>query len=84
MNTSFTLSLSELNVDFLKTIKSAFKNEREITISISSQEDFELNKPETKAGYINRILKAKANLEKGKGIVYTESELNELYINTLL
>lgn len=83
MNTSFTLKLSELDANFLAIVKSAFKNEREVKIDISSTEDFGLNEPETKEEYIARILKAKANLEAGKGIEYTEAELNELYINVL-
>ncbi len=84
MNTSFTLSLSELDENFLNTIKTVFKNEREIIVNISGIDDFELNKPESNKKYISRLLKAKENLKNGKGIAYTESELNKLYIDTLL
>ncbi len=83
MNTSFTLSLSELDQNFLNTIKTIFKKEREIVISITSINDFELNKPETNENYIKRVLKAKKNLQAGKGLVFTETELNKLYSNTV-
>jgi len=84
MDTSFTIKVTELDDNFLKTIQTAFKNERKVTINISSSVDFDLNKFETKEEYIARILKAKNNLEAGKGIAYPEAELNELFLNTVL
>ncbi len=83
MNTSFTLSLSELDENFLNTIKTIFKKEREIIINISGIDDFELNKPETNENYIKRLLKAKENLKNGKGLAYSEAELNKLYVDTI-
>ena len=48
METSFRIKLSELDSDILKTIRQLFKKDREITLTISSATDFDLNKTESK------------------------------------
>ncbi len=78
METILRIKVSDLDVDFIKAIKSLFKKEREIEITVSSATDFNLNKTETKAEYIARIKKAIKNVEKGNVIAFTDKEFNKL------
>ncbi|MEP7170752.1 MAG: hypothetical protein ABI855_15395 [Bacteroidota bacterium] len=63
METSFRIKLSELDTDIIKTIRQLFKKDREITLTITSATDFDLNKTETKQEYFSRLKKAIKNLE---------------------
>ncbi|WP_026903885.1 hypothetical protein [Pedobacter glucosidilyticus] len=83
METTFRLKLSELDENLLNSIKSLFKDDREINLTISSATDFDLNQQETKEEYFTRLAKAISNLDKGQGVTYTEEELNELVISNL-
>ena len=64
MESTFTIKLNELNIDFIQSIKKLFKKDREIQITISSAEDFGLNEPETKDAYFARIQTSINNLNK--------------------
>lgn len=44
METVLRIKVSDLDVDFIKAIKSLFKKEREIEITVSSITDFGLHK----------------------------------------
>ena len=63
METILKIKVSDLDVDFIKAIKTLFKKDREIEITVSSATDFGLNKTETKEEYIGRIIKAAENLQ---------------------
>jgi hypothetical protein len=83
METVLRIKVSDLDVDFIKAIKSLFKKEREIEITVSSATDFGLNKTETKEEYIARIKRAIKNVEKGNVVSFTEEgfdKLNEHFI----
>ena len=78
MQTAVRLKLSELNNDFLKTIKALFKKEKELDIFISSVKDKNFPEFETKEIYERRLNKAIENAEKGKHLIsFTEEELEE-------
>ena len=63
METIFRIKPNELTIDFLDKVKSLFKNEEVIEISISPMSDFGLTKKEDKKGYEDRVNKAINNLE---------------------
>jgi len=83
METSVTIRLSELDNNFIEAIKKLFSKDREITISVTSATDFDLNIEETKEEYLTRLIKAKENLDKGKGISFTEEELKDFVLSKL-
>jgi len=78
METVLRIKVSDLDIDFIKAIKSLFKKEREIEITVSSATDFGLNKTETKEEYIARIKRAIKNVEKGNVVSFTEEEFDKL------
>jgi len=78
METVLRIKVSDLDVDFIKVIKSLFKKDREIEITVSSATDFGLNKTETKEEYIARIKRAIKNVEKGNVVSFTEEEFDKL------
>ena len=63
METIFRIKPNELTIDFLDKVKSLFKNEEVIEISISPMSDFGLTKKEGRQEYEDRIKKAITNLE---------------------
>lgn len=78
MQTVVRLKLSELNSDFIKTIKALFKKEKELDIFISSVNDKSFPELETKENYEQRLNKAIDNAEKGKHLIsFTEEEFEE-------
>ena len=83
MESSFTLKVSELDSDFVKTIKKLFKKDREISITISSATDFDLNIVETKEEYFARLEKALKNLEGGGGVSMSEKELDKNFMEMI-
>ena len=83
METTLRIKVSELDKDLLKAIKQLFKDDREINLTISSATDFDLNKTETAAQYLDRLKKAIVNLNEGRGVTYTEEQLSELVIGQL-
>ena len=78
METVLRIKVSDLDVDFVKAIKTLFKKDREIEITISSASDFGLNQTETKEEYIVRILKAANNVAKGNVVSFTEDEFEKV------
>lgn len=58
METIFRIKPNELTIDFLDKVKTLFKNDEVIEISISPLSDFGLTKKEDKKGYEERIKKA--------------------------
>ena len=78
METLLKIKVSDLDVDFINAIKTLFKKDSEIEITVSSATDFGLNKTETKEEYIARIIKAAKNVENGHIVYFTDNELAEL------
>jgi len=78
METVLRIKVSDLDIDFVKAIKTLFKKDREIEITISSASDFGLNQTETKEEYIARILKAADNVAHGKVVSFTEDEFEKV------
>ena len=78
METVLRIKVSDLDVDFVKAVKTLFKKDREIEITISSASDFGLNQTETKEEYIARILKAANNVANGNVVSFTEDEFEKV------
>ena len=79
METIFRIKPNELTIDFLDKVKSLFKNEEVIEISISPMSDFGLTKKEGKKEYEERVIKAINNLEGNKdSISFSEDEFDSL------
>ncbi len=79
METIFRLKATDLNLDFLKAIKSLFKNDNEIEVQITSHSDFGIYKSETQTECNERIEQSYANLKKKRNIVsFTGEEFEAL------
>jgi len=78
METVLKIKVSDLDVGFIKAIKTLFKKDSEIEITISSATDFGLNITETKEEYIARIIKAAKNVENGHVVSFTDNDLDKL------
>ena len=74
MVTTFRVNINDLNENFFDTLKKFFINERELEIIVKPSTDFNLNKPETKDEYENRILNAIKNIENGNVVEFTLEE----------
>ena len=83
METVLKIKVSDLDIDFIKVIKSLFKKEREIEITVTSATDFGLNKTETKEEYIARIKRAIKSVEKGNVVSFTEEKFDKLNENLI-
>ena len=84
METVFRLKVSEFNESFIETIKTLFKNDKEIEVNISSITDFNLNITETKEEYTKRIDQAIENIENNKDTIsFNEKEFEDLTQNLL-
>lgn len=79
METIFRIKPNELNLDFLDKVKTLFRNEEVIEISISPVSDFSLTKKEGRKGYEDRVNRAIKNLEGNKDTVsFSEDEFESL------
>ena len=83
MDTIFRIKPSELTLNFLDKLKTLYRNEEVIEISISSVSDFGLTKKEGRKGYEDRVTKAIKNLEGNKDIVSLSEDEFESLINDL-
>jgi hypothetical protein len=86
METIIRIKSSEFTPDFLDKVKTLFKNDEAIEISISSVSDFGLTKKEGHKGYEDRVNRAIKNLEANKDTVsFSEDEfeslINDLHIS---
>ena len=79
METVIRLKPSELTPDFIDKVRSLFKNDEAIEISISSVSDFGLTKKEGKKGYEDRVNRAIKNIEENKDTIsFSEDEFESL------
>lgn len=78
METVFRMRTSELNVEFLKAVKSLFDGDRELEISIQATTDSTTKVEETKAQYISRLEKSAEEVEQGKVVRFSGEEFQAL------
>ena len=83
METIIRIKPSELTPDFIDKVKTLFKDDKTIEISISSVSDFGLTNKEGKKEYEDRVNKAIKNLEENRNTIsFSEDEFESL-INDL-
>lgn len=83
METVIRIKPSELTPDFIDKVKTLFKNDEAIEISISSVSDYGLMKKECKKEYEDRVNEAIKNLEENRDTIsFSEDEFESL-INDL-
>ena len=83
METIIRIKPSELTPDFIDKIKTFFKNDEAIEISISSVSDFGLTKKEAKLEYEDRVNKAIKNLDTDKDTISFSEDEFESMVNDL-
>ena len=84
MESTFVLRRSELTSDFIETIKTLFKNQEELQITVTASQDFGLNKVEDSELYWKRLNKAAHNVELRNEVVeMSETELDEFAADLL-
>lgn len=83
MDSTFILRSDELDIKFLESIKSLYKDSQMIQITISKSDDSNLDKTETKEEYYQRLEKAAQTVENGNKITFTTKEFDELVNETL-
>ena len=83
METIFRIKTSELTPDFIDKIKTFFKNDEAIEISISSVTDFGLTKKEGNKGYEDRVNRAIKNLDTDKDTISFSEDEFESMVNDL-
>ncbi len=81
MDALIKIPSSEFNEDVFKKIKALIKSvgNAEITIAVSNKTDDSFRN-ESKEEYWNRLNKSVADIEEGKGVVFTMNEL-EAYLH---
>ena len=77
METSFHIKLSELNTDFLKALKSLFKKEEDIEISLTVKPS-DLAKDKRVKAYFKKLDASLNNVEKGNVISFSPSEFDKM------
>jgi hypothetical protein len=84
METIIRIKTSDLTPDFLNKIKTLFKNEESLEISITPVSDFGLTKKESQEEYIKRVNDAIGNLEGKKDTIgFSQGEFESLTIDLL-
>jgi hypothetical protein len=84
METTFVISKTELNNDFLDSLKKLFKHQKQIQISVSVAEDFNLLQTETPRDYLDRLEKCLADMNSKKStITFTETQLDDIIFEIL-
>ncbi len=84
METTFVINQSELNSDFLASLKKLFKHRSQLQITVTTAEDFQLLSPETPSQYLSRLEKCLADVNAGKNTIsFTEEQLDDMILETL-
>jgi hypothetical protein len=79
MESTFVIRRDELNIEFIEIIKTLFKNQQELQITVTASQDFGLNEPEDKEAYWTRLKKAASNVESRTQVVeVSENDLDEM------
>ncbi len=84
METTFVISPEELDDNFLASLKKLFKHGKQLQISVSVFEDFNLLQSETPQQHLARLEKCLADIKTGKHIItVTDEQLDELILEKL-
>lgn len=84
MESTFIIEQSELNENFLKSLKKLFRHSRQLQITVATAEDFGLLKKETPQQCLARLEKNMSDIRKKENTVtITESELDEIIFQKL-
>ena len=84
MESTFIISKDELDSNFLASLKKLFKNQKQLQISISIPEDFDLNQNETPKEYLKRLEYCLKEVKSNKNTIsFSESELDNIIIENL-
>lgn len=84
METTFVINQSELNSDFLDSLRKLFKHKNQLQITVTAAEDFNLLSPEKPSEYLKRLENCLADVEKGKNtITFTEEQLDDMILKAL-
>jgi len=81
MDATFRISLSELTPGFIADLRSIFRENQEVNVTIEPVNDFGLNRRETKEEYFMRINEVLKNLEEGRSVAYSEEEFDQFVEN---
>jgi len=71
MDSTFILRSDELDIKFLESIRSLYKDSQMIQITISKSNDSKLDKNETKEEYLHRLEKAAHDVDEGNKISFS-------------
>jgi len=82
METTFVVTTDELNSNFLASLKKLFKHRRQLQISVSVPEDFNLLQTETPQASLARLEKCLEDMNNKTNIIsFTEAQLDEIILN---
>ena len=84
METTFIINQSELDADFLTSLKKLFKHRKQLQITVTAPEDFHLLEKEPPHVYLERLEKCLADVDFGRNIItFTEAELDDMILEKL-
>ncbi len=84
METTFVISPEELDGHFLVSLKRLFKHGKQLQISVSVAEDFNLLQSEKPQQHLARLEKCLAEVKKGKNTIsFSEAALDDLILEKL-
>lgn len=84
MKTTFLISEAELDNNFLASLKKLFRHRKQLQISISEPEDFNLLQTETPEAHLARLEKCLSEVKKGTNtITFTEAQLDDMILEKL-
>lgn len=84
METTFLISEAELDSNFLASLKKLFSHRKQLQISVSVPEDFNLLQTETPKVHLARLEKCLSEVNAGTNtITYTEAQLDDMILEKL-
>ena len=84
METTFVITPDELDSNFLDSLKKLFRHRKQLQISVSVAEDFDLLQTESPQVHLARLEKCLAEINKGENtITYTDAQLDDIIFDKL-
>jgi len=84
MESTFVLQPSELDNDFLESLKKLFRHTRQLQITVSASEDFGLLQNESPTECLKRLEQNLADLKQHKNVIaLSEAELDGFILQKL-
>jgi hypothetical protein len=84
MEITFLISEAELDNNFLASLKKLFSHRKQLQISVSVPEDFNLLQTETPEAHIARLEKCLAEVNAGKNIIsFSDAQLDDMILEKL-